>query len=80
MNKNPLHPRSPLEDYGFAGGLDINSPRDPVQVFRTNSPFPPVPGKPGFPFVPGLLLSHLGQLEVLCFIASVTKEGGRTLC
>lgn len=81
MNKNPLHLRSPREDYGFPGDLDISSPRDPVQMFRTRLAFPTQPGaKSGFPFAPpGLLLRHLSQLEVLCFTASVTKEGGRTL-
>lgn len=50
MNKNSLHLRSPRDDYGFSGGLDINSPRDPVQVFRTRLAFPTSPGQVWVPF------------------------------
>lgn len=49
------------------------------RCLEPDSPFPPARAKSGFPFAPGLLLRHLSQLEVLCFTASVTKEGGRTL-
>lgn len=50
------------------------------RCLEPDSPFPPARAKSGFPFAPGLLLKQLlSQLEVLCFTASVTKEGGRTL-
>lgn len=50
------------------------------RCLEPDSPFLPARAKSGFPFAPGLLLKQpLSQLEVLCFTASVTKEGGRTL-
>lgn len=50
------------------------------RCLEPDSPFPPSRAKSEFPFAPGQLLKQLlSQLKVLCFIALVTKEGGRIL-